>query len=283
MLLHCPLVTPQPLGQHFLADSAWRERIGRAVLPPLPSVDAERRGLWIEIGAGHGEMTALLAQHARHVIAIELDPNLLSDLRAATARLANVSVVPGDVLSLDLGRLAADPAFGGEPDGSFVVYGNLPYYITSPIVHHLFQNAARLRSAFLVVQLEVAERMAANPGSRAYGYFSAFTQLYSHPAIVLRIPPGAFQPPPQVESALIALRIPGERAHLSLSDEPAFLRFLKVCFAQKRKTIKNNLRSAWPADVVDSALRQACISPGARAEELTLTEFARLFASRKLP
>jgi 16S rRNA (adenine1518-N6/adenine1519-N6)-dimethyltransferase len=276
-------VTPQHLGQHFLADPAWRERIAGAVLRPQASAEGERAGLWIEIGAGHGEMTALLAQQARHVIAIELDANLLPDLRAATARLANVSVVPGDVLSLNLGQMARNSEFGGEPDGFFHVYGNLPYYITSPIVHHLFQNAGRLESAFLVVQREVAERIAANPGSRDYGYFSTFTQWYSRPEIMFRIPPGAFQPPPQVESALIALRIPGERVHLGVQDESAFLRFLKVCFAQKRKTLRNNLRSAWPADLVDDTLSQACIAPGARAEQLTLAEFARLFAAWKMP
>ena len=276
-------MTPQRLGQHFLADPAWRERIARAVLRPPPSANAKRAGLWIEIGAGHGEMTALLAQQARHVIAIELDPILLPDLRRTTARLANVSVIPGDVLSLDLGRLARSPEFGGEPNGFFHVYGNLPYYITSPIIHHLFQNAARLESVFLVVQREVAERLAASPGNRDYGYFSAFAQLYSRPEILLHIPPGAFQPPPQVESALVALRLPGELAHLGVQDESAFLSFLKVCFAQKRKTLRNNLRSAWPADVVDDRLRQARIAPGARAEQLTLAEFACLFAALEMP
>ena len=276
-------MTPQRLGQHFLADPAWRERIARAVLRPPPSANAKRAGLWIEIGAGHGEMTALLAQQARHVIAIELDPILLPDLRRTTARLANVSVIPGDVLSLDLGRLARSPEFGGEPNGFFHVYGNLPYYITSPIIHHLFQNAARLESAFLVVQREVAERLAASPGNRDYGYFSAFAQLYSCPEIMLPIPPGAFQPPPQVESALVALRLPGELARLSVQNESAFLSFLKVCFAQKRKTLRNNLRSTWRAALVDDTLRQACIAPDARAEQLTLAEFARLFAALEMP
>ena len=188
-------MTPQRLGQHFLADPAWRERIAGAVLRPPASAGAERAGLWIEIGAGHGEMTALLAQQARHVIAIELDPILLPDLRRTTAGLANVSVIPGDVLSLDLGRLARSPEFGGEPNGFFHVYGNLPYYITSPIIHHLFQNAARLESVFLVVQREVAERLAASPGNRAYGYFSAFAQLYSRPEILLHISAGRISTP----------------------------------------------------------------------------------------
>src|SRR6202035_2612455 len=102
--------------------------------------------------------------------------------------------------------------------------------------------ADRLEAAFLVVQLEVAESLTAHPGSRDYGYFSAFTQFYSRPEILLRIPPGAFKPPPKVESALLGLRLPGERSRLDVKDEAQFMEFLKACFAQKRKTLRNNLR-----------------------------------------
>src|SRR4029077_5190099 len=119
---------------------------------------------------------------------------------------------------------------------SFASLGNVPYFISSPIQPRLRAQADRLEAAFLVVQLEVAERMTARPGSRDFGYFSAFTQFYSRAEILLRIPPGAFQPPPKVSSALVALHLPGERTKLGISDEAGFLRFLKVCFAQKRKT-----------------------------------------------
>ncbi len=283
---------PQRLGQHFL-NAAWRERVARAIFglgvsavpgpathdPTLAAtshVTRDTGGLWIEIGAGHGEMTAILSQHARRVIAIELDAGLVDKLRDATAKLGNVTVVHGDVLELDFAALADPPDLGGQPGERFHVYGNLPYYISSPIVHRLFHNAERVASAFMVVQHEVAERMAANPGHREYGYFSAFTQFYSQPEILLRIPPGAFHPPPQVDSALVALRPPGERSRLEIGDDCEFLEFLKICFAHKRKTLRNNLRAKLASSAQD-ILQRAGLAPDARAEQLTLTHFARLF------
>jgi len=282
-LLHWRAVAPQRLGQHFLASEAWRERIGRLVVGANSSLargkvaEAEaasgREDLWVEIGAGHGEMTSLLATHVGRLIAIELDPRLLPRLQAQTAQLSNVTVTAGDVLELDLAELTK-----GE---RFRAYGNLPYYITSPIVHRLLAQADRLEAAFLVVQLEVAERMTARPGTRDFGYFSAFTQFYSRPEILLRIPPGAFQPPPKVSSALVALRLPGERTKLGISDEAGFLKFLKVCFAQKRKTLRNNLRSLMPQEEAAALLRECGIGASARAEEIGVAEFARLFAAMK--
>ena len=280
-LLHWRDVARQRLGQHFLASAAWRERLARLVLyAPATSAGnkiaavgapAQSGDLWIEIGAGHGEMTALLARQVGRLIAIELDPKLLPRLRQETADLPNVTIVAGDVLSLDLAELAGRDRF--------FVYGNLPYYITSPIVHRLLEQADRLDAAFLVVQLDVAARMTAGPGSRDYGYFSAFTQFYAKPEILLRIPPGAFRPAPRVSSALLALHLPGEQARLGIKDEAGFLEFLKVCFAQKRKTLRNNLRSRRPPEQVAALLREFGIPPGARAEEIALAQFARLFAA----
>jgi 16S rRNA (adenine1518-N6/adenine1519-N6)-dimethyltransferase len=260
-------VTAQPLGQNFLADPAWRNRVA-GLLPHDPGK------VWIEIGPGHGEMTEFLAAQAEHVIAIELDEKLLPGLNALAARLENVTIVPGDVLSINLGEVA-----GGR---KFSVYGSLPYYITSPIVHHLFQTSATLEAAFIVVQLEVAERLAARPGVRDYGYLSTFAQFYSQPELLLRIPPGAFRPAPKVASALVALRPPGARARLSVTDEQAFLDFLKGCFAQKRKMLRNNLRGlphGPSAKRAEEAITRAGIAERARAEELTLDDFARLFAA----
>jgi len=214
-------------------------------------------------------MTALLARQASRVVAIELDAKLVAPLRALAMKLGNVSVVAGDVLSLNLADLA-----GGQP---FSVYGNVPYYITSPIVHHLFTCADRLRAAYLVVQLEVAARLAARPGRREYGYLSAFTQFYARSEILLRIPSGAFRPPPKVASALVALRLPGERATLGVSDEPGFVEFLKNCFAQKRKTLRNNLRAIVTAGRAEALLAECGISRNARDEQLSLAEMARLF------
>jgi 16S rRNA (adenine1518-N6/adenine1519-N6)-dimethyltransferase len=257
------------LGQHFLADASWRERIARAVIAPAAGA-GPGAGVWIEIGAGHGEMTALLARHASRVVAVELDEKLLPGLRELAARLGNVTIAAGDVLSQDLGALAE----GRE----YRVYGNIPYYITSPIIHHLFASSALPESVFLVMQREVAERLAARPGGREYGYLSAFTQFYARGEIVFRIPPGAFRPPPKVDSALVALRLPGERAALEVRDEPAFVEFLKTCFSQKRKTLRNNLRSIAAKGRAEALLKECGIRPDARAEQLGLPEMARLFA-----
>ncbi len=274
-------MAPQRLGQHFLAAASWRERIARLVLAsaasPAPSANAKDGGappagdgLWIEIGAGHGEMTSLLARQTRRLIAIELDPRLLPRLREQTAALPNVTVVAGDILTLDLAELAGHERFR--------VYGNLPYYITSPIVHRLLENGL-LDAAHLVVQLEVAARIAARPGSRDYGYLSAFTQFYAQAEILLRIPPGAFQPPPKVQSALLALRFPGERRLLAIEDELGFMDFLKVCFAHKRKTLRNNLRAVVTQQEAGAALRECGIAENARGEEIGLPQFARLFTA----
>jgi 16S rRNA (adenine1518-N6/adenine1519-N6)-dimethyltransferase len=251
-----------------LAGTGWRERIARAVLAVQAEASEPADGVWIEIGAGHGEMTALLARQAKRVVAIELDAKLVSALRALAERLGNVTVVAGDVLSLNLAELAG---------GRFCVYGNIPYYITSPIVHRLFRFSERLRAAYLVVQLEVAARLAARPGRREYGYLSAFTQFYARSEILLRIPPGAFRPPPKVASALVALGLPGERAVLGVRDEPAFIEFLKTCFAQKRKTLRNNLRAMAPHGRAEALLAECGVSRDARAEQLSLAQFARVF------
>jgi len=216
-------------------------------------------------------MTPLLAREARRLMAIELDPKLLPRLRKQTAALPNVTVVEGDILALDLARLAAHERFRA--------YGNLPYYITSPIVHRLLEHAGMLDAAFLVVQLEVAARMAARPGSRDYGYLSAFTQFYAQAEILLRIPPGAFQPPPKVESALLALHPPGERRGLSIENEPAFIDFLKVCFAHKRKTLRNNLRALLTQGEAAEILRKCAVGESARAEEIGLAQFAQIFTA----
>jgi 16S rRNA (adenine1518-N6/adenine1519-N6)-dimethyltransferase len=259
-LLHFPAMSPEKLGQHFLADASWQERIARAV-----RIDD---GVWVEIGAGHGEMTTRLAQKASKVFAIELDPRLARRLREATAPLKNVEVVEGDVMAADLDKLT-----GGE---RFSAYGNLPYYITSPILHRLFEQVERIAAIHIVIQFEVAERIVAQPGRRDYGYLSVASQWFGRPELAFRIPPGAFRPPPKVASALVSFRMPGERTQNFVADENAFLDFVKECFAQKRKTLRNNLRARL-AERVDEVLRKAGLSPEARAEQLTLSQFANLF------
>jgi 16S rRNA (adenine1518-N6/adenine1519-N6)-dimethyltransferase len=260
LLVHFPAMSPEKLGQHFLTDASWQERIARAV-----RIDD---GVCVEIGAGHGEMTARLAKRANKVFAIELDTRLARRLREVTASCENVEVVESDVMAVDFQKLT-----GGE---GFSVYGNLPYYITSPILHRLFEHADRIAAIHVVIQFEVAVRIVAQPGRRDYGYLSVVSQWFGRPEIVFRIPPGAFRPPPKVASALVSFHMPGARAKHSIDNEKAFLDFVKECFAQKRKTLRNNLRGRLGARTED-VMREAGLSPNARAEQLTISEFAALF------
>jgi 16S rRNA (adenine1518-N6/adenine1519-N6)-dimethyltransferase len=254
-------MSPEKLGQHFLADASWQERIARAV-----HVDSS---VWVEVGAGHGEMTTRLAQRASQVFAIELDRRLAAHLREVTASSKNVEVVERDVLAVDFAALTKGARFS--------VYGNLPYYITSPILHRLFEHADQIAAIHIVIQFEVAARIVAPPGRRDYGYLSVVSQWFGCPEIAFRIPPGAFRPPPKVASALVSFRLPGERTKYPLDDENAFLDFVKECFAQKRKTLRNNLRTRL-GNHTEKVLLEAGLSPGARAEELSVAQFATLFS-----
>lgn len=266
----------QRLGQHFLADPDWREQIARAIrisphsTAPLPNDDQH---CWIEIGAGHGEMTRHLLAAGGPVTAIELDPTLSSSLRRLAKEFPQLTVVPSDILKSDLSSLASGRRIR--------LYGNLPYYITSPILHHLFEFAAVIDEMHLVIQTEVAERLAAEPGTRDYGYLSVVTQFYTRPEFVFEIPREAFEPPPKVTSALVTLRLPGERAKLELEDEQGFLDFVKLCFSQKRKTLGNNLRSIAKPEKLRGFLASLGLRPDARAEQLTVAQLAALHALGK--
>jgi 16S rRNA (adenine1518-N6/adenine1519-N6)-dimethyltransferase len=255
----------QRMGQHFLGNLHWRKRIAESL--PLAA-----NQMWIEIGAGHGEMTQLLAGDGRRVVAIEVDPPLASGLREKIAGHPSdwpgVDVVSANVLKTDLEKIAGGP---------FHVYGNLPYYITSPILHRLFLSVALIKSIHIVIQLEVAERIAAAPGRRDYGYLSVVSQFYTNPEIAFRVPPGAFRPPPKVDSALVHMTIPGAYATLKVADENRFIEFIASCFGQKRKTLRNNLLSVMPDEHIHAALADCGIRSDARAEQLSLAQFADLF------
>jgi 16S rRNA (adenine1518-N6/adenine1519-N6)-dimethyltransferase len=271
----CYTVAPmarQRLGQHFLADADWREQIARAIrVSPHFTAPAGPAGnaCWIEIGAGHGEMTTHLFSTGAPVYAIELDPRLTAGLQGLAKKFPNLTVVPGDILETDLAAIAAGRRIR--------IYGNLPYYITSPILHRLFSFADLIDEMHFVMQAEVAYRLTAKPGSKAYGYLSVATQLYTRPEFIFEIPRSAFRPPPKVISALVTLCLPGERAHLSLTDEERFLDFVKLCFSQKRKTLVNNLRSLAKPDVGRGALASLALRPDARAEQLTVAQLAALY------
>jgi 16S rRNA (adenine1518-N6/adenine1519-N6)-dimethyltransferase len=263
----------QRLGQHFLSDAGWRETSARAIrVSPhgiRPTEGGEKDYCWIEIGAGHGEMTEHLLKSGAAVIAVEIDTPLLERLRKMAGAQPNLEVVSGDVLQTDLAALAGRRRMR--------IYGNLPYYITSPILHHFFQYADQIDEIHIVIQLEVAQRLTARPGNKLYGYLTVATQFYSRPEFTLKLPRGAFRPPPEVGSALVSLRFPGERTTLGIVDERAFLEFVKSCFAQKRKTLSNNLRALAPPAKVRALLKELNLREDARAEQLSVSQFAALY------
>lgn len=265
----------QRLGQHFLTDEGWREQIARAIgVSPrselVKPATANENSVWIEVGAGHGEMTQHLLASGAPVIAIELDEPLANRLKKLAKKIPNLCVVHGDVLKTDIAALAAGRRA--------YIYGNLPYYIASPILHHFFPFADFIEQMHIVVQDEVALRLTAQPQTKAYGYLTILTQLYSRPEYVFKIPPSAFAPPPEVSSALVTLRFPGARAQLRLSNEQKFLDFVKLCFAKKRKTLVNNLRSLAKPNRAKEALAACGLREDARAEQLSIGEFAALLA-----
>jgi 16S rRNA (adenine1518-N6/adenine1519-N6)-dimethyltransferase len=263
----------QRLGQHFLYDAGWREKIARAIHVSRHSDErpaaTEKPYCWIEIGAGHGEMTEFLARTGAPVYAVELDPPLISHLQQLGRKFRNLTVLPGDVLETDLASIAAGRRIR--------LYGNLPYYITSPILHRFFSFAELIDEIHIVIQLEVALRLAARPSTRDYGYLSVLTQYFSMPSLALEIPPGAFRPPPEVGSALVSLKLPGDKARLGISDDERFLDFVKKCFAQKRKTLVNNLRRIAAPETVKETLQDLGLSTAARGEELSVARLAALF------
>lgn len=255
------------LGQHFLHDQRYRLRILEAL-----SLNAD--DIVMEIGPGRGAMTALLAQRARRVIAIEIDRALAQRLEEDFRRQPKVQVVLEDVLRVDLAALCR-----AEGAAQAFVFGNIPYYITSPILHHLLAQRQSIRAMGLLMQREVAERLTASPGTRDYGYLSVAAQLYSQPEIALDVPPGAFSPAPQVQSALVTFRLRPKFAPWPPTAGDKFLEFVKRCFAQKRKNLLNNLSGYYPRTEILKALEGTGNPATSRAEQLSVEALASLFES----
>ncbi len=241
----------QRLGQHFLTTRTTLERLAIAACPA-------REPLVIEIGPGRGALTESLLARAERVVAIELDPGLAEAVRRRFPEAATgLSVIQSDVLETDLSQW-----------GPAVVAGNLPYYITSPILERIFALGPLLVRAILLMQKEVAERLTARPGTRDYGWLTVLTLFHARPELLFTVPPGAFSPPPKVDSAAVRLTpvtpIPG------LAPAP-FLEFVSRAFSQKRKTLRNNLAPVYGPRIAE--MPEARL----RAEQLPLEQFVDLF------
>jgi 16S rRNA (adenine1518-N6/adenine1519-N6)-dimethyltransferase len=253
------------LGQNFLNDTEAVERIANSL------GDIAGRTV-VEIGPGAGAITGALAARAGHVLAVELDTELAAHLRTQFPA-DRVTVTEQDVLHFDF---AAASAAAGE---RLRVVGNLPYYITSQILLKLAASHKSLDRAILMVQREVAERITAGPGSRDYGLLSVTVQMFGPAECLFTLPPSAFSPPPDVHSTVFRWRFAPRFEELGVQED-SFLRFVRKAFAQKRKTLANNLRAAGiPPVIASAAMARAGIDPKARAEALTIEAFAALWHS----
>jgi 16S rRNA (adenine1518-N6/adenine1519-N6)-dimethyltransferase len=243
-------VSRQKLGQHFLIRGSILERIAAAACPTPAD-------LVIEIGPGRGALTEKLLQRAARVVAIELDPFLVDHLRTKFAGEPRLEVIHGDILATDLAQWGSAP-----------MAGNLPYYIASPILEQAVHSGVP-RAVFLI-QKEVAERLAARPGSRDYGYLTVSTAIFADARLLFTVKPAAFHPPPKVDSAVVLL----EPHHRDWGvDYRGLLLFVSRAFAHKRKTIRNNLAEFYGKAIVD-----AWPEAGLRAEQLAVDDFVRMYA-----
>lgn len=262
------------LGQHFLIDSA-------AAVRAVESLGDLLQSTVLEIGPGRGALTSLLARRARRVIAVEKDRVLAAQLRMHFSLATNVEIIEGDILAIDLDSLFGPKPGSTRPGMEFEpqkvrVLGNLPYFITSDILLRLFDYRKYFDVMVLMVQKEVADRLTAKPGSSDYGLLSATAQLYTKVEPLFTLPPRAFSPPPKVYSTVIRLE-PSARLEKLQVDETGFIDFLKLSFAQKRKTLWNNLKLRYEAGPLERALAKAKIKPTTRAEALTLEASAAIF------
>lgn len=253
------------LGQHFLTDPHLLQRIAQA-LDPAPT------DVVVEVGPGTGALTRVLAPQVARVVAIERDRRLAEGLISSVA--GNVTVMTGDALRLEWHDLVGESA-------QFKVIGNIPYAITSPLITKALIPPRPERVVFLV-QREVAARLVANPGTRAYGALSIGVQATCHVEEILRIAPGAFRPRPRVQSALVRL-VPRDEPLVAADEERAFRTFVTACFSRRRKQVSNAVQAATGADraSVVRLLEGLGIDPRVRPETLAPEAFARLLRSAR--
>ena len=262
------------LGQNFLVDAGGALKIVEA-LGDISEATV------VEIGPGRGAITDNLAKRARRLIAIEIDRVLAAQLRLRYSRLPNVEILEADILAVQLSTVLTQrigPLRDLRPTKAdkVRVIGNLPYYITSEILLRLFEAHALIDFAVIMVQKEVADRIAARPGTRDYGLLSATSQLYSDVEKLFTLPPGSFAPPPLVHSTVLRLQMNPRFEELGVEEAP-FIDFLKLIFGQKRKTLFNNLRERYAPDQARAAMKAAGLKPDIRAEAVGLEKTARLF------
>ena len=262
------------LGQNFLLDGGAAQNIVEAL------GDISNRAV-IEIGPGRGVLTDVLARRAKRVIGIELDRVLAAQLRMRYAARGNVEILESDFLTAEFPSMVGrrpGPLHDLRPTQpeTVDVVGNLPYYITSDILLRILELHHNIERAVIMVQREVADRIAAKPGTRDYGLLSATAQLFARVEKLFTLPPEAFSPPPQVHSTVIRLTMAPRLEELQVEEAP-FIAFLKLAFAQKRKTLVNNMRGRYGNAAIRAAFKAAGVRSDVRAEALSLEKTAAVF------
>ena len=262
------------LGQHFLDD-------GSAALRIVQALGDASQSTVLEIGPGRGSLTSLLVRRVRRLIAIETDRVLAAQLRMKFSLTPNIEIIEGDILAVDFNTLfgpkpgSTRPGMENVPEKVRVI-GNLPYFITSDILLRLFENHRYFESLVLMVQKEVADRLAARPGTSEYGLLSATAQLYAKVEKLFTLDPDSFSPPPKVHSTVLRMTLSPQLEKLRV-NEAEFIQFLKTSFAQKRKTLWNNLKSRYASQELKKAMAKSKIDEAVRAEALSLEQSASLF------
>lgn len=244
------------LGQHFLTDRSYIERI-------VLAVDPKPGDRLVEIGPGQGAITLPLLRRHGELTAIEFDRDLITPLMEASEGVGRLTIIHKDVLAVDFGKLAGDDRLR--------LVGNLPYNLSSPILFHALEHAASIRDMVFMLQKEVVDRMAAGPGSKVYGRLSVMLQAYCTVTPLFVVPPGAFRPPPKVDSAVVRM-VPRPPAEIGVADPQRFTDIVRAAFGQRRKTLRNALGGVCDG----AAIEAAGISPDARAEQVEVAAFIRL-------
>ena len=255
-------------GQNFLIDTHVLEKI-------ISAAGITKNDCVLEIGPGIGTMTQYLAENAGHVVAVEIDRNLIPILKESLADYDNVTVINEDILRVDIKALAEEYN-GGKP---IKVVANLPYYITTPIIMGLFESGVPIDNITVMVQKEVADRMKEGPGSKDYGALSLAVQYYAEPEIVANVPPNCFIPRPNVGSAVIRLTRHKEMP-VEVKDPALMFKIIRASFNQRRKTLQNGLGNApelpYTKEQIAAAIAEMGLTPTIRGEALSLAQFAQL-------
>ncbi|MBM3244416.1 MAG: ribosomal RNA small subunit methyltransferase A [Candidatus Omnitrophica bacterium] len=250
------------LGQNFLTDKNIQRKI-------VSACGFSLQDILLEIGAGRGDLTALIAKQVKKVFAVEIDTRLLGVLRENLSCLDNINILNCDILKFDISKFFANESRRID------VLGNIPYYITTPIIEHLIRHRHKLKNVFLTVQKELADRLAAQAGSKEYGSLSCFVQYYFSPKTIFSIKKNSFSPAPKVDSVFLKLVV-RDRPLFALKDEAVFFNIIRAAFNQRRKTLRNSLKDKVPAGSLNSFFKDFNILPNIRPECLSLQDFANL-------